>query len=199
MRFDANTRQRENGWPGDSEGMYVAVDRGEDFFRTFVMVRVRWDWFLRLVKWEWMRATDMGQQVPRYKRIIPRRILVVLASILVIGTVAGSFLPGSTKERLGTQPTQQSSAHSDWGHRAYHFATFGTTALAILLLMSGFRAEVKGGLSVFALGCAIEVTQYALGFSTVLEWWDVRDDFYAVAAVFVLVQAANARSQEESP
>lgn len=146
-----------------------------------------------------MRAVQATREIPGYKRIIPRRILLVLATVLVIGTVVGSFLPGSTKERLGTQPTQQSSAHSDWGHRAYHFATFGTTALAILLLMYGIRAEVKGGLAIFGLGCAIEVTQYALGFSKVLEWWDVRDDFYAVAAVFLLVQVANARSREGPP
>lgn len=82
------------------------------------------------------------------------------------------------------------------GHRAYHFATFGTTALATLLLTYGFRAEVKGGLAIFGLGCAIEVTQYAVGFSKVLEWWDVRDDSYAVTAVFLLVQVANARSRE---
>ena len=121
---------------------------------------------------------------------------MVVATILVIGTVVGSFLPGSAKERLGTQPVQRTGAHADWQHRAYHFATFGTTALAVLLLMYGVRAEVKGAVAIFGLGCAIEVTQYALGFSRVLEWWDVRDDFYAVATVFVLVQVANARSRE---
>ena len=139
-----------------------------------------------------------SRPVPGYKRLIPRRILLVLATLLVVGTVVGSFLPGNAKERLGTQPTQRSSAHGDWGHRAYHFATFGSTALAILLLMYGFRAEVEGGLSVFALGCGIEVTQYALGYSKVLEWWDVRDDFYAVAVVFVLIQVANAGSRRDS-
>jgi len=150
---------------------------------------------LRLVKWEGMQTVQNPRKAPRYKRMIPRRILFVLATVLVMGTVVGSFLPGSAKERLGTQPVQQTSAHADWQHRAYHFATFGTTTLTILLLMYGFRAEVKGGIAIFALGCAIEATQYALGFSKVLEWWDVRDDFYAVATAFVLVQAANAGSR----
>ena len=52
-------------------------------------------------------------------------------------------------------------------------------------------------MAIFGLGCAIEVAQYLLGFSKVLEWWDGRDDFYAVAAVFVLIQAANARSRQK--
>lgn len=151
-----------------------------------------------LVKWKDMPPAQSTRPIPSYKQVIPRRVLIVLATVLVMGTVVGSFLPGSAKERIGTQPRQQSGAHSEWGHRTYHFATFGATALAILLLMYGIRAEVKGGLAIFGLGCAIEVTQYALGLSKVLEWWDVRDDFYAVATVFVLVQMANARSRERS-
>lgn len=62
-----------------------------------------------------MLPAQSTRPIPRYKQMIPRRVLIVLATVLVMGTVVGSFLPGSTKERLGTQPTQQSNAHSDWG------------------------------------------------------------------------------------
>jgi hypothetical protein len=109
----------------------------------------------------------------------------------VIGTIIGSFLPGSEKVRLGTQPFRAVPHHIAFQHRMAHFAAFGSLALVMLLLAIDFRDEVKGAASVFALGCVIESTQYFIGFSDSLEWWDVRDDLYAAAAAFIFVQLAN--------
>ena len=111
--------------------------------------------------------------------------------MLIIGTLIGSFLPGPTKARLGTHPYAPTDNHVQVGHRLCHFAAFGSIALVYSLLASGIRGEVKVALSTFALGCLIESTQNLIGFSDVFEWWDVRDNFYAVAGVFVLMQIAN--------
>jgi hypothetical protein len=40
---------------------------------------------------------------------------------------------------------------------------------------------VKAAAGAVSLGLAIEAGQYAVGLSAVLEWWDMRDDFLAVA------------------
>lgn len=133
-------------------------------------------------------------QQPRvrpYKRVVSRHSLLVIGTILIIGTLIGSFLPGPTKARLGIHPYAPTDNHVQMGHRLCHFAAFGSIALVYSLLASGIRGEVKVGLSVFALGCLIESTQNLIGLSDVFEWWDVRDNLYAVAGVFVFVQIAN--------
>jgi hypothetical protein len=134
---------------------------------------------------------------PRYKRVIPRHFLMVAGLVLVIGTLIGSFLPGSAKGRIGTHPYEPRNGQVHREHRWYHFATFGSIALIYLLLAKGIRQEVRAALSVFALGCSIEGTQRWTGFSEVMEWWDVRDDLYAVLSAFILVQVANSRKMSE--
>jgi heme A synthase len=127
-----------------------------------------------------------GRGVPAYKRWIPRPVLRKAAVVLVAGAVVGSFLPGEMKRLLGTDPE-----HHGLMHRIYHFVTFGSTALAYLLLAERVREELRAAVLVFGLACLIEGTQRAIGFSQVFEWWDVRDDFLAVLGVFVLVQVGN--------
>jgi hypothetical protein len=73
----------------------------------------------------------------------------------------------------------------------YHFVSFGLTALVLLLLARGVRDEMKKAAWVFALGCLIESTQCLISSKHVMEWWDVRDDLYAVGGMFIVIQFAN--------
>lgn len=129
--------------------------------------------------------------VPAYKQVIPRRVLIVIAALLVMATLVGSFLPGPAKIRLGTEPYEPAVHRVGMAHRVYHLASFGSIAMALLLLAAGTREETTYALAVLGLGCLIETTQHLTGMSEVFEWWDVLDDFYAVAAVFAVVQIAN--------
>jgi len=67
-----------------------------------------------------------------------RSVLRRVAPFWVCGVVIGSFLPGSWKRELGTQPYTPLHAVS-FQHRAVHFATFGLTALLFLALAEGRR------------------------------------------------------------
>src|SRR4051812_25102104 len=101
-----------------------------------------------------MKGNRAIQQPPvrPYKQVVSRHFLVVVGTVLIIGTLIGSFLPGSTKARLGTHPYAPADHHVQVGHRLCHFAAFGSIALVYSLLASGTRGEVKVALSVFALG-----------------------------------------------
>jgi hypothetical protein len=134
---------------------------------------------------------------PAYKRAIPRGWLRVAAIVLVVGTTVGSFLPGTVKTKLGTQPYNPLSGHVGLAHRAYHFSTFGLMAAALLLLADRFRDELKAVFFAAGLGCLIEITQHVIGLSLVFEWWDVGDDCLAVLGAFVLVQVGNWRGRTE--
>ena len=130
--------------------------------------------------------------MPRgYKQVIPREVLFWLGILLIAGTTIGSFLPGIMKLWLGTHPYEPGQAHVETAHRIYHFATFGCIALVYLLLAEGILAEAKVSLLVFAMGFIIECAQRLTGLAALLEWWDIRDDLYAVLGVFVLIQTAN--------
>lgn len=124
---------------------------------------------------------------------------MILAIVLVTGTIVGSFLPGPVKVQLHTQPSHPSfAAHVSTAHRAYHFATFGLIALVLALLGRDVRQEVNAALFASALGCAIEITQSMIGFASIFEWWDVRDDLYAATGAFLVVQIANFFSAVEA-
>jgi hypothetical protein len=133
-----------------------------------------------------------------YKRRIPRSKLRVLSIVLIACTILGSFLPGEWKLLLGTEPFDPNTGIVGSMHRLFHFATFGTTALSLLLLGRNLLEEVNAVAFTAALGLGIEVTQHLIGFSLVLEWWDVRDDFFAITAAFLAVQMANFMSAESA-
>ena len=59
--------------------------------------------------------------------------------------------------------------------------------------------EIVWAVAAFLLGCAIEVMQYLTGFSVVLEWWDVRDDFIATLSVFLVFGATHVIRYSKRP
>ena len=123
---------------------------------------------------------EPAASVSRFRPILRR-----IAPFWVCGLVIGSFLPGSWKRELGTQPYTPFHAVS-FQHRVVHVATFGLTALLFLALAEGRRGQVKAVAGAVLLGLAIEAGQHAVGLSAVLEWWDLRDDFWAVAGAAVV-------------
>jgi hypothetical protein len=146
------------------------------------------------IAWLFMQVRMKGSvmtQTPRYKQALPRRFLSVLGYLLVVTIVIGSFLPGRTKKLLGTEPYSPVNGHTNVQHRLFHFGSFGATALVFLLLANDRRGEVRAAALVFLLGCIIEPVQWLTGLSAVFEWWDVRDDLYAVAGAFLLIQLMN--------
>jgi hypothetical protein len=129
-----------------------------------------------------------------YKELIPKKILRVLAAILIAAIIVGSFLPGKEKVWIGTQQSKRAGSKSSSiskKHRLYHFGSFGFAALTLLLLARGVREEIKHAVFIFILGCLIEIIQCLSSRRHILEWWDIRDDLYAIVAIFCLIQLAN--------
>lgn len=130
-----------------------------------------------------MVRVQNGAPAERVRRFRP--MLRRIAPFWVMGVVIGSFLPGSWKRDLGTHPYTPLHAVS-FQHRAVHFVTFGLTALLFLALAQGRRGRAKAVAGAILLGLAIEAGQYAVGLSAVLEWWDIRDDLFAIAGAAVV-------------
>ncbi|MBV9269355.1 MAG: hypothetical protein JO061_24515 [Acidobacteriaceae bacterium] len=135
-------------------------------------------------------AADPGR-VPRYKSLIPKRWLEMIAPVWILCLILGSFLPGPTKQRLGTlnPEAHHHIIHVIWRHRIAHLVAFGSTALLLMMLADTRRGEFSAATSVFLLGLLIECVQPVV-YGTVFEYWDLRDDFYAVSAAFAGVQIA---------
>ena len=139
------------------------------------------------------RADALRTRAPesRIKQIVPRRLLRRIAAVWIVCLIVGSLLPGSAKVRLGT--TYHSSTHHSrivgMKHRVIHFLAFGSTALMLMLLAPSRRHEMRAGVGVMLLGCALEVTQFMI-YSINFEWWDVRDDCYGIAGAFITFQIA---------
>jgi hypothetical protein len=87
---------------------------------------------------------------------------------------------------LGQPYTQ--SHFVDPRHRVLHMLTFGFTALLLMLLFDRGRDRAKAAFGALLFGCAIEVLQLLTGLAPVLEWWDVRDDFFGIAATWAAVE-----------
>jgi hypothetical protein len=121
--------------------------------------------------------------------VIPRTFLVRIAPWWVLLVIIGSFLPGTSKEAIGTLNTPEAAVEGRAvaRHRVAHFLTFGSTALLLVLVSETAAQEIWAGFGVAALGFILECSQFALIGLTEIEWWDVRDD--ALAAVGVLLVA----------
>ncbi len=123
----------------------------------------------------------------------------MLANLLLLSLIVGSFLPSKQKLMIGAQHHGRVETRAvDPIHRLYHFASFGLTAAAFLLLATSTKSEAVTATLIFGLGCLIETTQCLLAKPHLLEWWDIRDDFYAVAAAFALTEVANAMSRRHT-
>jgi hypothetical protein len=107
--------------------------------------------------------------------------------------IIGSFLPGTSKEAIGTinPPKIASKGGVGLKHRSAHFLAFGSTALLLVMIAETTTQQLWAGLAVAGLGFLLECSQYAfLGLDTV-EWWDVRDDVIAAIGALVIAQWLN--------
>jgi len=128
-------------------------------------------------------------------RVIPRAYLVRIAPWWVLCVIIGSFLPGPSKDALGTTNPPEATAQGRVvaTHRLAHFLTFGSTALLLVVIAETASQQLGAGLGVAALGFIIECTQYAVIGLTGIEWWDVRDDALAAIGTLLVAQWLNLR------
>jgi len=124
---------------------------------------------------------------PRTRRLLRRFVPLWLAGVGI-----GSFLPGSWKLAIGTRPYTQSH-FVDPQHRVLHIVTFGFTALLLMLLFDRARDRAKAAFGALLFGGAIETMQFATGLAAVFEWWDLRDDFFGIAATWAAVELVSGR------
>jgi hypothetical protein len=129
--------------------------------------------------------------------VIPRAFLVRLAPWWVLFVIIGSFLPGASKDALGTSnpPEVAGLGHAALKHRAAHFLTFGSTALLLVIISETTTQQLWAGLGVALLGLLLECSQYALLGLESIEWWDVRDDTIAAIGALILAQWLNLREK----
>jgi hypothetical protein len=106
----------------------------------------------------------------------------------IAALLTGSFLPGSTKLFIGTKPYEHNHP-IELQHRLVHFGAFGMTTLLFLLKAETRRHDLMLTGAAFLLGFLIEAGQFAIGLSAVLEWWDIRDDFFAAVTVLIAFHA----------
>ena len=69
-------------------------------------------------------------------------------------------------------------------HREIHYAAFGGTTLLLLLLCRTRLEEVRVVVAACFLGLSLEYLQHLI-YHNPAEWWDVRDDAFAILAAFV--------------
>jgi hypothetical protein len=124
---------------------------------------------------------------------VPRRLGRWLAGLWISAVVAGSLLPGTAKVSLhmSESASRQSRRSAGMTHRWIHFLAFGSTFLVLSLLASGRGETIQAAVEVIAIGCIVEVTQWAVySHFRVFEWWDIRDDAIGIFMAFLLVPIA---------
>jgi hypothetical protein len=77
----------------------------------------------------------------------------------VVGTLSiiGSFLPGQSKNALGTTSTPAAIAEERPGtqHRIFHFTAFGSTTLILILIAKTSVLELDAAVGVYGLGLKV--------------------------------------------
>ena len=126
--------------------------------------------------------------------MIPVRWFRLLLPVWTLVLIVGSFLPAKHKNVLGTQSLNPvHNARPGLQHRAWHIASFGSTALIASLGEPNRRKRYfMWPLLAFGLGVAIECLQPVL-FGSAFEWWDIRDDGFGVALFAILGEVAAVR------
>jgi hypothetical protein len=121
---------------------------------------------------------------------MPRTHLIRIAPLWILCLIAGSLLPSAVKEALGTSANVRiveghlEIATIPLRHRVFHFLSFGSTALMLLLIGRTPTQRLYGSLGTIALGLVIEYAQHWIAPAPV-EWWDVRDDAYAALTAWL--------------
>ena len=126
--------------------------------------------------------------------VVPRRLVRWFARLWISAVIVGSLLPGSAKATLHTRENTRTHFKNagTTKHRLIRFIAFGSAFLALSLLATGKREQLKAAVEVMAIGCTVEVIQFFVSsHRQVFEWWDVRDDAIGIATALVLVQIAS--------
>ncbi len=112
--------------------------------------------------------------------------------MLVVGSLQparlftlGSLLSGRPLQAAFANLAQPGPA-SDL-HREIHWLAFGCAALLLLLLARNRREQAYNVIALSLLGLSLEYLQ-ALIYHNPVEWFDVRDDVLATAAVFAVYE-----------
>ena len=71
-------------------------------------------------------------------------------------------------------------------HREIHWLAFAVATFLLLLLCRNRRQEIESAIGVFVLGLSLEYLQHLI-YRNPMEWWDVRDDSFAIFAAFALL------------
>jgi hypothetical protein len=79
--------------------------------------------------------------------------------------------------------------HSVAVHRGIHWLAFAGLALVLLLPSRNPRQEIHSVIAACLLGLSLEYLQH-LVYLKPIEWWDVRDDTFAILAAFALYRLA---------
>jgi hypothetical protein len=115
-------------------------------------------------------------------RIVTARALRIFTLVWIACVIAGSLMPGSAKNSLGTTDELRMRSPYEVGgvaHRIWHFGVFGSTALLLLVQAKDRRGWVFAVLATFGLGLSLEFLQWRI-YGSAFEWWDVRDDAIGV-------------------
>jgi hypothetical protein len=83
-------------------------------------------------------------------------------------------------------------------HREIHWLGFACPTFFLLLLSRNRRQEIRILIGVFLLGLSLEYLQH-LFYRNPMEWWDVRDDAFAILAAFALYRLAGAAGLFSQP
>ena len=140
-------------------------------------------------------------RAPRFKQVLPRRLLAWVVPVWITCLTFGSLLPGNLKVELGTT-TEQQQIHPNEGvilpHRIAHFALFGFTACLLMLLSRTNRTEFWAMITAILLGSAIEFAQHAI-YRFNFEWWDVRDDAIGAVGAYLVFRALHRMPSVNGP
>jgi hypothetical protein len=117
-------------------------------------------------------------------QLVSARVLRIATWLWIIAVIAGSLLPGPIKYFFGTTTVHRLNSRmevADFGHRLWHVAVFGFTALLLLIQSWNSRQYALSTVAPIGLGLSLELAQFVI-FGGVFEWWDVRDDSIGVFA-----------------
>ena len=77
-------------------------------------------------------------------------------------------------------------------HREIHWLAFGGAAFLLLLLSRNLSQEIGSVVGPCLLGLSLEYFQVLI-YHTPMEWFDVRDDAFAIVVAFTVYRVAGGR------
>jgi VanZ family protein len=117
-----------------------------------------------------------------------RRRILSFIGLLVSAIVAGSFMPLTVKQRLGT-PTH---------HHTFHFTVFCLAAFLMMWLVRRWHFQILMALASLALALFVEVGETFL-FHNQMEWQDVIDDCIGIAVAVAVTLLLALRKRTLNP